>query len=327
MLGYSGAHALDIAGPVDVFDTASRLLDRPGDGYRIEVVSPGEPRVRTCSGLAIETAALETGDGAIDILLVPGGWGLDDALADRTLVSWIGRAATRSRRVASVCGGAFLLAEAGLLNGRRATTHWVKSAEMARRYPEVVVDPNPIFISDGPFITSAGVSTGIDMSLALVEEDHGAEFALLVARYLVLYLKRPGGQAQFSDVLDAQLAEHTPIRTAQEWILNQLGNPLLVADVAERANMSPRNFARVFRREVGITPGQYIERARISHARGLLESTDLLVGAVARRCGFTAVETFVRAFGKLLGTTPTDYRNRFQTLGSAGLVLDAERTR
>jgi transcriptional regulator GlxA family with amidase domain len=324
VVSYPGAHALDIAGPVDAFDTADRLLDQPGTGYRIEFVSPDSPLVRTCSGLAIEAAPLETGDGPIDTLLVPGGWGMHDALANRELVSWIGRTAARCRRVASVCGGAFLLAEAGLLTGRRATTHWVISAEMARRYPDVIVDPNPIFIWDGPFITSAGVSTGIDMSLALIEDDHGAEFALKVARYLVLYFKRHGGQSQFSEVLDAQLAEFAPIRTAQEWIQDSLGRPLLVAEVAERANMSPRNFARVFRREVGMTPGHYIERARISRSRGLLETTDLPVSAVARRCGFTTAETFLRAFTKVLGTTPTEYRHRFETIGAGGLVIDSK---
>ncbi|MEU7904972.1 GlxA family transcriptional regulator [Actinoplanes sp. NPDC049118] len=325
VVAYPGAQILDIAGPVEVFDTAHRLLNRPGTGYRIEFVSPVSPLVRTCSGVTIGAASLETGDGPIDTLLVPGGWGLHEALANRELVSWIGRAAGRSRRVASVCGGAFLLAEAGLLTGRRATTHWAFSAEMARRYPEVIVDPEPIFIWDGPYITSAGVSTGIDMSLALVEDDHGAEFALEVARYLVVFFKRHGGQSQFSDVLDAQLAEFAPIRTAQEWILDQLTHPLLVAEVAERAKMSPRNFARVFRREVGMTPGHYIERARISRSRGLLETTDLPVTAVARRCGFPTVETFLRAFTKVLGTTPTEYRHRFQTLGAGGLVVDWER--
>lgn len=319
---YSGAQALDITGPIEVFDTVNRLLQEPA--YRIEFVSVDAPLVRTNSGVMIEAAPLEAGQGPIDTLLVPGGWGLKDALDDPALVSWIGRAAARSRRVASVCGGAFLLAEAGLLDGRRATTHWAYSEELACRYPNVTVDPEPIFIWDGPFITSAGVSTGIDMALALVEADHGAALALEVARFLVLFLKRHGRQSQFSAVLDAQLADHAPIRAAQEWILDNLQDPLPVAEIAQRANMSLRNFARVFRREVGTTPGQYVERTRIARARELLETTDLAVGQVARRCGFAAPETFFRCFGRALGLTPNEYRHRFQVVSPAGLIVQPD---
>ncbi|MFI1168850.1 GlxA family transcriptional regulator [Streptomyces sp. NPDC020801] len=317
---YAGALALDITGPIEVFDTANRLLGPSGVPYRVDFVSADAPLVRTSSGVIVEASPLEAGLGPIDTLLVPGGWGLSDALADRALVTWIGRAATRSRRVASVCGGAFLLAEAGLLNGRRATTHWAYSGAMADRYPAVTVDAEPIFIWDGPFVTSAGVATGIDMALALVEADHGAALALETARFLVLFLKRHGGQSQFSAVLDAQLADHPPIRAAQEWILDNLHNPLPVADIARRANMSLRNFARVFRREVGTTPGQYVEQTRIARARELLETTDLSIGQVARRCGFAAPETFFRSFGRSLGLTPKEYRHRFQVISPSGLI-------
>jgi transcriptional regulator GlxA family with amidase domain len=322
---YSGSQALDITGPVEVFDTASRLVDRPDAGYRVECVSAEAPLVRTCSGVAIEAKPLAAGDGPIDTLLVPGGWGLHDVLADEALIAWIAAAAARSRRVASVCGGAFLLAEAGLLTGRRATTHWAYSAEMARRYPDVVVDPKPIFIRDGRFVTSAGVSTGIDMALSLVEEDHGAGLALEVARYLVLFFKRHGEQSQFSAVMDAQFATDAPIRAAQEWALENLGRPVLVADMAERANMSPRNFARVFRREAGMTPGQYVEHVRITRGRRLLEITELPITSVARRCGFATAETFLRAFSRTLGVTPTEYRGRFQTRSIAGVIVDYDR--
>ncbi|WP_407660895.1 GlxA family transcriptional regulator [Kitasatospora paracochleata] len=319
---YSGAQALDITGPVEVFDTANRL--RAGlDGYRIEFVSADGPRVRTSAGLVMEAEALATGEGPIDTLLVPGGWGLYETLADRELVDWIARAAGRSRRVVSVCGGAFLLAEAGVLDGRRATTHWAYCDELARRYPGVAVDRGPIFVWDGNVATSAGVSTGIDLALALVEADHGASFALEVARFLVLFLKRNGGQSQFSAVLDAQLADRPPIRAAQEWIQENLAAPLPVPEVARRANMSVRNFARVFRREVGVSPGQYIERLRIAQARHLLESTELTVGQVARRCGFASAETFLRSFGRLVDLTPQEYRRRFQTVEPAGLVVAA----
>ncbi|MGV9992884.1 GlxA family transcriptional regulator [Streptomyces sp. NPDC003374] len=317
---YAGALALDITGPIEVFDTANRLLPPSGARYRIDFVSPDAPLVRMSSGLSVEASPLEAARGPVDTLLVPGGWGLRDALRNRELISWIRRAAARSRRVASVCGGSFLLAEAGLLDGRRATTHWAYSEAMAGRYPEVTVDAEPIFVVDGPVVTSAGVSTGIDMALALVEADHGAALALRTARYLVLFLKRHGGQAQYSDVLDAQLADHPPIRAAQEWILDNLQDPLPVAELARRANMSQRNFARVFRREVGTTPGQYVERTRIARARELLENTDLAIGQIARRCGFGAPETFFRSFGRSLGLTPKEYRHRFQVISPSGLI-------
>jgi transcriptional regulator GlxA family with amidase domain len=312
--------ALDITGPIEVFDIANRLLDPGAVPYRIELVSADAPLVRTSSGVSVGAQPLEAGQGPVDTLLVPGGWSVGEVLRDQVLVSWIGAAAARSRRVASVCGGSFLLAEAGLLDGRRATTHWAYSETMARRYPAVTVDAEPIFVWDGPFVTSAGVSTGIDMALALVEADHGAALALETARFLVLFLKRHGGQSQFSAMLDAQLADHPPIRTAQEWILENLHNPLPVAEMAERANMSPRNFARVFRREVGTTPGQYVQRTRIARARELLETTDLPIGQIAGRCGFGAPETFFRSFGRTLGLTPKEYRHRFQVITPSGLV-------
>lgn len=320
MVVYAGAMALDITGPIEVLDIANRLLDPGAVPYRIELVSADAPLVRTSSGVSVGAQPLEAGQGSVDTLLVPGGWSVGEALRDQALVSWIGAAAARSRRVASVCGGSFLLAEAGLLDGRRATTHWAYSETMARRYPAVTVDAEPIFVWDGPFVTSAGVSTGIDMALALVEADHGAALALETARFLVLFLKRHGGQSQFSAMLDAQLADHPPIRTAQEWILENLHNPLPVAEMAERANMSPRNFARVFRREVGTTPGQYVQRTRIARARELLETTDLPIGQIAGRCGFGAPETFFRSFGRTLGLTPKEYRHRFQVITSSGLV-------
>ncbi|MFF3446417.1 GlxA family transcriptional regulator [Streptomyces sp. NPDC002667] len=317
---YAGAMALDITGPIEVFDIANRLLDPGAAPYRIEMVSADAPLVRTSSGVSVAALPLEAGRGPVDTLLVPGGWSVEEALHDQALISWIRAAAGRSRRVASVCGGSFLLAEAGLLDGRRATTHWAYSEAMARRYPAVTVDAEPIFVWDGPFVTSAGVSTGIDMALALVEADHGAALALETARFLVLFLKRHGGQSQFSAMLDAQLADHPPIRTAQEWILENLHNPLPVAEMAQQANMSPRNFSRVFRREVGTTPGQYVQRTRIARARELLETTDLPIGQIAGRCGFGAPETFFRSFGRTLGLTPKEYRHRFQVITPSGLV-------
>ncbi|MEV6681962.1 GlxA family transcriptional regulator [Streptomyces erythrochromogenes] len=323
VLVYPDVQMLDVTGPIEVFDTANQFLPDPADGYRIECVSAGAPLVRTSVGLEIGAAPLEAGDGHLDTLIVPGGRSLYAALEDRPLVEWIGRASARSRRVAAVCGGSFLLAEAGLLNGRQATTHWAYCNEMARRYPRVVVDPDPIFVWDGPFVTSAGVSTGIDMALALVEADHGAQLALEVARHLVLFFKRQGGQPQFSPVLNAQLANRAPIRAVQEWVRTHVERPLPVPELAEKACMSPRNFARVFHREVGVTPGQYVTGVRITRARELLESTDLPIGEVAQRCGFLHAETFLRAFGREMGLTPGAYRQRFQILSPAGLLAGA----
>jgi transcriptional regulator GlxA family with amidase domain len=319
---YPGAQTLDVSGPLEVFDTVNRLLSDPQDTYRLQCVSPEAPLVATSAGLVVQAEPLEAGEGAIDTLLVPGGPGLKEALANPSLVAWIRRAAARSRRVASVCGGAFLLAEAGLLDGRRATTHWAVWEQMARRYPEVTVDPEPIFVWDGPYVTSAGVSTGIDMALALVESDHGAAYATEVAKFLVLYLKRPGGQAQFSMVLDAQLTDQEPIRAVQDWVRENLHRALPVPELACRARMSPRHFARVFRRAVGMTPGQYVRRMRIARARQLLEATDLSVGQIASRCGFTATETFLRAFGALVGLTPAQYRQHFQLHAPSGLLVE-----
>jgi transcriptional regulator GlxA family with amidase domain len=236
---------------------------------------------------------------------------------DQAIQAWLRDAAERSRRVTSVCGGAFLLGKAGLLAGRRATTHWAFADELAQLCPDVTVDPNPIFVRDGKFTTSAGVSSGIDMALALVEEDHGGQLALEVARYLVLFFKRPGGQAQFSSVLDAQLADAEPIRDVQEWILNNPGTDLSVPALAQRAAMSPRNFARVFQREVGHTPGRYVEGVRITAARKALESTELTIREVARRCGFGTAETFLRAFDRNVGVTPAEYRSRFHAAAPA----------
>ena len=321
---YPGAQVLDVAGPVEVFDTAGRLLGGSVPAYRVEYVSADAPWVRTSAGMMVGAEGLAADDEPIDTLVVPGGWGLKAALEDLALITLIKDAAARSRRVTSVCGGAFLLAEAGLLDGRRATTHWAYCEEMSRRYPEVRVDRCPIFVWDGRFVTSAGVSTGIDMALALVEADHGAPVALEVARFLVLFFKRHGGQPQLSALLDAQLAERPPIRAVQEWIAANLDRPMPVADLAMQANMSTRNFARVFRREVGLTPGQYVVRMRVARARELLEGTGLPVNQVARRCGFPAVETFVRAFVRVLGLTPGEYRHRFQaTALPAGLIVDA----
>jgi transcriptional regulator GlxA family with amidase domain len=248
----------------------------------------------------------------IDTLIVAGGTGTRRAEEDERLIAWLGEAAKRSRRVASVCTGAFLLAKAGLLDGRRATTHWASCAELAERYPAVTVEPDPIFVRDGKVATSAGVTAGMDLALALVEEDVGREVALEAARWLVLFLKRPGGQAQFSAQLAAQTADRAPLRELQAWMPDHLTEDLSVPALARRAQMSERNFARAFRRETGMTPAAYVEAARVESARIALEAGDLPVEAVARQVGFGTVETMRRAFRRRVGVSPVDYRSRFR---------------
>ena len=320
IVAFPGVQSLDVTGPLEVFATAEQLVE---GSYDVEVVASEAGPLRTESGLRIlPERALSACGGPIDTLVVAGGVGTVDARRDERLIAWLREAATRSRRVTSVCTGAFLLARAGLLDGRRATTHWLFCAELARRHPEIQVEPDLIYVRDGNVITSAGVTAGIDLALALVEEDLGAEVALEVARLLVLFLKRPGGQAQFSAGLAAQAAEREPLRELQGWIADHLDADLSVPALADRALMSPRNFARAFRREVGMTPAAYVESLRVERARLVLEDGDHPVEEVARRCGFGTVETMRRAFRRRVSVSPSEYRTRFQTRGG---TTDADR--
>jgi len=236
---------------------------------------------------------------------------LERVRADTALVDWLRGATSRVRRVASVCSGALLLAEAGLLDDRRATTHWADCARLAERYPQVAVESDPIYVRDGNVSTSAGVTAGMDLALALIEEDHGPEIALKTARALVLFVRRPGGQSQFSAQLTAGPARREPLRDVQAHIAEHPAADLSVPALAARAYMSERNFARAFRAETGMTPAAYVEASRVERARRELETTDLSVQAVAARCGFGTVETMRRAFGRRLGVNPAAYRDRF----------------
>jgi transcriptional regulator GlxA family with amidase domain len=310
ILAFDRVQALDVTGPSEVFSLADRAA--AGRVYEIELHGPAE-EIRTSSGLVLRPhAELGRRDTTpIDTLVIPGGQGTGPARDDERLISWIRLAAHRSRRVTSVCTGAFLLARAGLLDGRRATTHWSACAALARTHPSITVEPDPIFVRDGNVYTSAGVTAGIDLALALVEEDLGPQAALAVARELVLFVRRPGGQAQFSSGLETQAASHGRIRELQHWIADHLGEDLSVAALAVRCHMSERNFSRVFTREVELTPAAYVESLRLERARLLLETTDLQVDEIARRCGFGTVETLRRTFARRLHTSPSDYRARF----------------
>lgn len=306
---FPGVQTLDVTGPAEVFRTAS-LIKPPG--YEVTVAAADGGPLATSTVSFVPDARLDQITGAIDTLLVAGGTGTRRAEEDRWLVDWIAEASTRSRRVTSVCTGAFLLARAGLLDGRPATTHWASCADLEARYPAVRVERDPIFVRDGNVATSAGVTAGLDLALALVEEDLGRRVALQVARHLVVFLQRPGGQAQFSAQLSAQTADRAPLRELQAWIPDHLDDDLSVPALARRACMSDRNFARAFRRETGRTPGAYVEEARVESARIALETGDLPVETVAQQAGFGTVETMRRAFRRQVGVSPNEYRTRFR---------------
>jgi len=316
IVAFPGVQTLDVVGPAEVFSTADRLAS--GGEYAVDVVAASGGALTTGSGLQLlPHRSLSGVRGPIDTLMVAGGTGVADAMCDEQLLRWIRSAAPRARRVASVCNGAFLLAEAGLLEGRRATTHWAACAELRRRYPSVEVEDAPIFVRDGDVYTSAGVTAGIDLALAMVEDDLGAAVARDAARWLVLFLRRPGNQAQFSSGPAWQPATRPPLRDLQSWIADNLTADLSVAALAERAYMSPRNFARAFGREVGVTPGAYVESVRLERARAELEAGDASVDAVAALCGFGTVETMRRAFQRRFDVNPAAYRSRFRTRGGS----------
>jgi transcriptional regulator GlxA family with amidase domain len=316
VLAYDRVQSLDVTGPVEVFSVATQHGITPA--YRVEVVAPGAAPITTTSGIVLTPArALADVRGPVDTLVVAGGDGVRAQLADPELLATVRRVAGRSRRVASVCTGTFLLAEAGLLDGRRVTTHWSRCRRLAREYPGLTVDPDPIFVRDGDVYTSAGVTAGIDLCLALVEADHGRDAALAVARQLVVFLKRPGGQAQFSSHLSTQLAERDVLAEVQAWIADHLDDDLSVARLAARASMSPRHFARVFRAETGVTPARYVEQARIEQARTRLEESSAGIEEIARGCGFGTPETMRRAFLRALWVGPAEYRQRFRVAAEA----------
>ena len=303
---------LDLVGPLEVFSMADRFSDSEVSEYVAEVVSPDGGVIRASSGLEIgANRAIGACGGPIDTLVVVGGQGVARAIVDDRLVAWIRSAAQRSRRVTSVCSGAFLLARAGLLDGRRATTHWATCARLAGLFPEVTVDPDPIFIRDGNVWTSAGVTAGMDLALALVEDDLGPERAREIARYLVLFVQRSGGQSQFSAQLAAQRPERDTLVQLASWIADHLGDDLSVPVMAARTSMSVRNFSRRFAQEFGSTPAAYVEAVRVEAGRRLLETTRRGLTDIARECGFGTVETMHRSFQRTVRVTPGQYREHF----------------
>ncbi|MER6347087.1 GlxA family transcriptional regulator [Streptomyces sp. NPDC001595] len=304
---FDDVQSIDVTGPVEVFAGAEQHT--PGS-YRVRTASLDGGPVRTSSGLTLVPDGALADAGGPDLLLVPGGPGTRDP--DRRLTDWLRRHGPRAERLVSVCTGALLLAAAGLLDGRRATTHWAHCDKLARDHPAVEVDPEPIYVRDGHVATSAGVTSGIDLALALVEEDLGRDTALAVARHLVVFLRRPGNQAQFSAQLAAQTARREPLRDVQQWISEHPAADLSVAALAARARLSPRHFARAFRAETGMTPGRYVDRVRLEHARRLLEDTAEGIERISRSSGYGTPEAMRRAFVRALAASPAEYRRRFR---------------
>jgi transcriptional regulator GlxA family with amidase domain len=308
VLCYEGVELLDVAGPTNVFTAASRLVI-PG-AYQIELVARRGGAVPTAGGVELVARAASRCRGPIDTLVVPGGTNVLEANA-REIVPDVKRLYPRARRVAGICAGAFLMAEAGLLDGRRVATHWAGCDQLAKRFPRCQVERDAIFVRDDRIWTSAGVTAGMDLALALLEEDHGAPAALKVARWLVMYLRRQGGQSQFSAPLAAQVVQREPMALLVEWISNNLKGDLSVPELARRASMSTRNFNRVFAAQTGTTPAAWVLRMRVEAARAALETSKSSVKEIAVACGFGQADVMHRAFRRVLGATPLEYRARF----------------
>lgn len=306
------AQSLDISGPLDAFLEANRQA--PGRcNYDVRLLSIGPDRVVKAGGMSLVAhSSIFEDEGPIDTLLVAGTPDYAQAYAESALPAWLRRQAPRCRRHGSVCTGAFFLGTARLLDGLNVTTHWQHAAELAERFPAAKVASDQIFVQDGSLWTSAGVTAGIDLALKLIEDDHGRDVALAVARRLVVFLKRPGGQSQFSAHLAAQVATEGRIQAVQHWILDHLPLDLTVKTLASRAAMSVRNFTRVFQEEAGMTPADFVEMARVDSARRLLEDTDKPLQRVASNCGFSNPDVMRRAFLRRIGTGPGEYRERFR---------------
>ncbi len=311
MVALPGVQLLDVSGPLDVFAEANSQAGR--EAYRLVVAACGPGPIRSSSGVRLMPDLIIGRDfeEAIDTLLVAGCPNAAEVPADGVVLDWLGRRAPTARRYGSVCSGAFFLAAAGLLDDRRVTTHWAVAEQLAKQFPKVMVDEDAIQVSDGPVRTAAGVTAGLDLALALVEEDLGREIAMRVASQLVMFFKRPGGQMQFSRKGEAAPVGRAALQELQRWVA---ANPALdhsVANLAKRMDLSPRHFSRLFRSEVGITPATWVEEARICAARRLLEQGNEAPKQVAAHCGFADADTLRRAFARHVGVTPAEYRKRF----------------
>jgi transcriptional regulator GlxA family with amidase domain len=316
IVAFPGVQPLDVVGPSEVFAAATRIAETLGrrGGYRVTLASTGGQVVRAESGVGLATEPLPDTSARIDTLLLAGGDGAQTARHDEALIAWISAVAPRCRRVTTVCTGAFLAAQAGLLQGRRVTTHWARADQLAAEFPALAVDPDPIYVRDGKYWTSAGVTAGIDLALALVQDDLGAEVAQVVARWLVMFLHRPGGQTQFASPVWVPRAERSTVRAVQTLVESAPGGDHRLPALAAAAAMSVRHFARVFTDEVGETPGRFVERVRLEAARHELETTNATLDVIAERCGFGTAETLRRVFQRRLNVAPDSYRRRFRVV-------------
>lgn len=322
LIAFPDANLLDLSGPAQVFATAAEqaamLSGNDEPPYHVILLSSAGGLVETSSGIAMDTSALDRFSPAdFDTVLVSGGHGAEAAAADPALIRWLQAAAGGSRRVGSICTGTYVLAATGLLDRRRVGTHWAYCDDLQRKYPTLAIERDAIFVHDEPFWTSAGVSAGMDMALAMVEQDLGRDLALLVARRLVLFLKRPGGQSQFSVPLSAQTMGDGALSDVVAWILDHPDADLRTEALADRAGMSARTFHRAFRRTTGQTPAAFVEAVRLEHARRLLEDGETDIAVVAGRSGFGNEERMRRAFLRQLGVNPSAYRSRFHTAAAA----------
>lgn len=320
LVGFDGVAALDLVGPLEVFATANVLFAREGlRPYDTRVLTTGPGLMNTSSGLRLEGDGSWRSSGQTDdvpdTLLVAGGQDVTPMLEDAEFIAWIRGQATRVRRIGSICTGAFVLAKAGLLNGKRATTHWLELQRLREGYPEVAVEGDAIFVRDGTVYTSAGISAGIDLALAMVEEDLGHRAAMDIARVLVLFMKRPGGQSQFSTRLRSQISGNTRLAGFVAWLSDNFFRPLTVEDMAAQAAMSYRTLVRVFARETGLTPARYLEGVRLEQAAQLLEDTTAAIAIVAQRCGFSSADRLRSAFQRRYKVSPQAYRERFSAFG------------
>lgn len=316
MLAYDDCQILDVTGPLEVFARTSRWLAEHGhrshdDAYRVEIIANRPGPVRCSNGLELIAARAWKDVDDTGTLLLAGGIGQDGPSHDRELLAWLRRIRPRCERLGSVCTGALILAAAGLLDHHRATTHWAYGERLAHAGRDIAVDLDALFISDGGIYTSAGVTAGMDLALAMVESDWSREVALAVAQELVMYVKRSGGQNQFSRPLRAQQAESDRLRKLQLWMLENLDSDMSIEKLSSRIAMSPRNFSRRFTAEIGVSPAHYVEEIRLEAARNRLESTPLPIGKIATLCGFGTAETMRRTFVRRLGIPPSDYRRRF----------------
>ena len=317
MIAFPGAELLDVIGPLEAFASADALAVR-GSTYAVTIVAKQPGAVPASSGLTIHATADFSATVEADTVLVAGGAGAEAAADDPALRVALRQAAEAGRRVGSVCTGAFALAAAGLLDGRRAVTHWNWCERLATRYPAIKVECDPIFLVDRGIWTSAGVTAGIDMALAMIERDHGPKLAVRTAQELVMFRRRPGGQSQFSVELAAASTGSRPMQDLQEWVLSHLAADLSVEALAAQAAMSPRNFARVFQRETGMTPARFVERARLQQARALLETSTKDLETIAAACGYGSADVLARAMLRRLNANPSDYRRRFGAIWQKG---------